>query len=261
MKNLNIKTIKDQNSGNEVSFCSYRGGIITSLKLKCKEVLYFDQETFLDKEKSVRGGIPILFPNAGELETNHIYPNLKRHGFVKNMEWEVESKESGFREIFKSNNDTENIYPFNFELSVVGNFEGDGSFTLTQEKDKNLPISMGLHPYFKVPDEEKKNIKFNFEGGNLAVEQINVWENSGTVYIDNPKIKDPKATLSIDIPDLGTLILNVSIEYEKIWIWSSLKSNFICIEPMMRGLNGLMNDPLEIKVNEPFVASLNIKLE
>ncbi|MEI7688825.1 MAG: hypothetical protein WCI91_01415 [Candidatus Nomurabacteria bacterium] len=266
MTKFNIKTVKDKSGYNEVSFCPFRGGIVTSLKLKGKEVLYFDQETFLDIEKSVRGGIPILFPNAGELENNHLYPNLKRHGFVKNMECEVESKGFGFKEVFKSNNETRNVYPFNFDLSVVGNFESDGSFTLTQEvknmeKDKNLPISMGLHPYFKVPYKEKKNIRFNFEDGLSAEEQIEIWENSGTVYLDNPKVKDPNATTNIDIPNLGTLILDISVEYQKIWIWSIPKSDFICIEPMMRGLNGLVNDPFEVKINEPFMASLNIKLK
>lgn len=265
MKDYIIKTTKDQNN-NEVSFSPSRGGMITSLKFKGKEILYFDEETFLDKDKSVRGGIPILFPNAGELEKNDIFPNLKRHGFAKNMEWKEDFRETGFKETLILNNDTKKVYPFDFDLSVSGIFEGDGSFTFIQEVknlegSKELPISMGLHPYFKVLDEEKKNIRFNFEGGDLAVEQMSVWENSGTVYIDNPKIKDPNATMNIDIPDLGTLILDVSIEYKKIWIWSIPKNNFICIEPVMRGLNGLINDPLEIKINEPFVANINIKLE
>jgi galactose mutarotase-like enzyme len=265
MINFEIKTIKEKN-GNEVSFSPSRGGMITSLKFIGKEILYFDEETFLDKEKSVRGGIPILFPNAGELEKNDIFPNLKRHGFAKSMEWKLDSREFGFKESLIFNNDTKNVYPFDFNLSVVGNFEEDGSFTFVQEvknseEGRELPISMGLHPYFKVLDEEKKDIRFNFKGGIIVKEQMSLWENSGTVYIDNPKIKDPNATVNIDIPRLGTLILDISIEYKKIWIWSIPKSDFICIEPMMRGLNGLINDPLKVKIDEPFVASVNIKLK
>ena len=43
-----------------------RGGLITEWRCKGKEILYFDQERFLDKDKSVRGGIPILFPICGD---------------------------------------------------------------------------------------------------------------------------------------------------------------------------------------------------
>ncbi len=242
------------------------GGVITSLKLKGKEILYFDQETFIDIEKSVRGGIPILFPNAGELQKNDIYPNLKRHGFAKNMEWKVEKIEDGFKETLVANEDTKNAYPYDFKLSIIGLFERDGSFTLKQEvknmeNDKELPISTGLHPYFKVPDGEKKDIKFNFEEGQIAEDKIDIWANSGTVYIDNPKTKNPEAVLNIDIPRLGTIILDISLEYEKIWIWSIPKSDFICIEPMMRGLNGLIDNPFNIKNGGVFNAYLNIKLK
>ena len=44
-----------------------RGGLITEWHSQGKELLYFDLERFMDKEKSVRGGIPILFPICGDL--------------------------------------------------------------------------------------------------------------------------------------------------------------------------------------------------
>ena len=56
-----------EGEGNEVSFSPERGGIITSLKLGGKELLYLDEETFRNPEVNVKGGIPILFPNAGPL--------------------------------------------------------------------------------------------------------------------------------------------------------------------------------------------------
>ena len=39
-----------------------RGGLITEWRSEGKDLLYFDLERFLDEDKSVRGGIPILFP-------------------------------------------------------------------------------------------------------------------------------------------------------------------------------------------------------
>ena len=47
---------------NYVMFCPERGGIITNWVSKGKEILYFDETRFQDKTKSIRGGIPILFP-------------------------------------------------------------------------------------------------------------------------------------------------------------------------------------------------------
>jgi len=66
MKEFKIITIKGPNN-NEVSFCPERGGIVTSLKLKGTEIFYLDEETFQNKNENIRGGIPILFPNMGEI--------------------------------------------------------------------------------------------------------------------------------------------------------------------------------------------------
>jgi D-hexose-6-phosphate mutarotase len=75
---LKIETVKTP-EGNEVSFCPERGGIITSIKFDGNEVLYMDDETFNNKEVNVKGGVPILFPNAGpipdEIKTDELGGN------------------------------------------------------------------------------------------------------------------------------------------------------------------------------------------
>ena len=161
-----IETIKFSKNS-EVSFCPTRGGLVTSLKLKGKEILYFDEETFNSGESSIRGGIPILFPNAGELKENTLYPNLKRHGFARDLEWASLVGVDQFTETLSANQSTKDVYPYNFRLSISGKFEENNSFTLTQEVENkeigmSLPVAMGLHPYIKVKNEDKKNIKFNF---------------------------------------------------------------------------------------------------
>lgn len=259
-KFLSLKSTDD----NEASFCPSHGGIITALKLKGKEILYFDEETFSSRESSTRGGIPILFPNAGELDENSIFPGLKRHGFARDMEWESELKENIFVEKLSSNEETRKVYPYDFRLSLSCKFEEDSSFTLSEEVentgDKEMPVAMGLHPYFRVSDKEKKNIKFNFYGGEKIKDGIEIWNNSGTLYIDNPKLKDPNAVMTVDIPQLGTILINPSLEFRKIWIWSVPSKDFICIEPIMRDLNGLLDDPKMIKPKEVFKTRVNFKL-
>jgi galactose mutarotase-like enzyme len=236
------------------------------MKLNGKEVLYLDEETFKDKNTNVKGGIPILFPNAGPLTENSLYPDLEQHGFARKLEWQGQKMGDGFKETLSSNEETKKMYPYNFRLSITGNLEKDGSFTLGQEienkeNEKEMPVSMGLHPYFKVSNDEKKNIKFDFEGGNQAEDQIEKWANGEGVSIDNPKLKDPNAVIKIIIPSLGTMIIDSPIEYKKIWVWSMPGKDFFCVEPVMRDINGLINNPKMIKSKEIFKTSVNFKLE
>jgi galactose mutarotase-like enzyme len=243
-----------------------RGGIITSLKLHDVEVLYFDQETFADTSRSVRGGIPILFPNAGAFN-DPAFPLLKQHGFARERnDWKSEKDETSFTETLIADDETRAAYPYNFKLSLSGAFQKDGSFTLEQkvenlEDEKTMPVSMGLHPYFKVKDANKGHIKFNFEGGAYIQDSITLWGNGTFVSIDNPKIKDPTAVMEIIMPELGTLILDVSAGYEKIWVWSEAGKDFICIEPVMRDPGGLVTDPYQVAPKDSIALTVNFNLK
>ncbi|HAE36957.1 MAG: Aldose 1-epimerase family protein [Candidatus Nomurabacteria bacterium GW2011_GWF2_35_66] len=257
---LKIETIKGPN-GCEVSFCPLRGGIITSLKLNGKELLFLDKETFKNKEVSVKGGIPYLFPNAGPLDPNTKFPNLAQHGFARNLEWKNENTENGFCITLVSSEETKKLYPYNFKFSIKGSFNEDSSFTMETEienleENEDMPISMGLHPYFNVSNEEKKNIKFNFEGGKYVEEQIESWANGKAISIENPGVP-----IEVEIPGLGTSVIDLSKEFKRIWVWSMSGKDFVCIEPVMRDKNGLLNNPELIKPKDTFKASVNFKLD
>jgi galactose mutarotase-like enzyme len=139
--------------GREISFSPERGGIITSLKLGGKELLYFDVGTFNDRTKNVKGGIPILFPNAGPIE-HPDFPGLKQHGFARDAGWRIdEMNEQSFAESLRSDPTTFEKYPYDFLLSMQGKFKDDGSFTISQAvknegADRAMPVSMGLPPLF-----------------------------------------------------------------------------------------------------------------
>ena len=261
---LKIEKIEGPQNG-EVYYCPERGEIITSIKLGGKEILYLDEETFNNINTNVKGGIPILFPNAGPITENHEFPNLAQHGFARNSKWQNEKVKNGFKGVLLSNEETKKMYPYDFKLSVLGSFEEDGLFTFRQEvenkeENRELSLSMGLHPYFKVPNNEKNNIKFNFEGGRFIEEQVEIWANGGAISVDNPKTKDPNAIMEVIIPSLGSLIIDASGEYQKIWIWSMKGRDFVCVEPVMRNANGLVDDPERVKPRETFSAKVNFKL-
>jgi len=81
----------DQN--NYIKFCPERGGVITNWVSDGKEILYFDEKRFMDNTKSIRGGIPILFPICGNLNTSSSvfgtdYLQLTQHGFARDLQWQ-----------------------------------------------------------------------------------------------------------------------------------------------------------------------------
>jgi galactose mutarotase-like enzyme len=258
---LKIETLKGPEE-NEASLCSKRGGIITSIKLRGKEILRQDPNDFKDPNFKVRGGIPIMFPNAGPLKEGGPYPLLKQHGFARSSEWDIDRNGEGGElvEKIEANEDTKKSFPYDFLLRMKIKAEEDGSISLIQEvtnreKVKDMPVSMGLHPYFQVPEENKKEILASLIGEDDADKKFEEWLNGGTISIDNP------GDLGLIIPGVGTIRMNVSEEYKKIWIWTQLNQDFICVEPVMRDVEGLTEDPELIEPGENILGRVNFSLE
>jgi galactose mutarotase-like enzyme len=260
-----IETIRTSD-GRESSFSPERGGIITSLKLNGKELLYLDPDTFNDRSKNVKGGIPILFPNAGPIE-HPDYPQLKQHGFARTTPWNIDSmNEHGFIESLRSDETTHNQYPHDFSLFLKGNFENGSAFSIVQgvkneNADRAMPVAMGLHPYFRVPTDRKGDVKFNFPGGDKAQQQIEQWGNGKAVSLANPSTVKNHIPMHLEIPELGTLVLTASPEYQRIWIWSMKDMDFICVEPVMRDSGGLVNNPELVQPGQTLAPEVKIELQ
>lgn len=284
MKNFENKPVlenKIEYNNNELTFCPKKGGLIKSMKIekggetgdkKVVELFYFDEERFNDLNKSDRGGAPVLFPMAGPKTEEGPFSKLNQHGFARDLPWEILKNENGkFVEILKSNDETTEDYPYNFELRMKSEINEGGDITLTQEVEntgtKEMPVSMGLHPYFNVPEEDKENIKFNFSGGKDLEEKIQKWlvldkqDKDYGAFME--RIDNPGEEIEMNIPGIGTIKMDISKEYEKVWIWTERGSKFICIEPVMRDNdNGeIVGGPEMVKGGETFSASVKYSLE
>ncbi len=254
--------------GSGLSYCIERGGIVTSLRLGGKEVLYLEEATLRNPTANVRGGIPILFPNAGPIDHDRFH-GLKQHGFARTSSDWVGAQDPtgrGFYNSLLATEATREIYPYDFLCALRAHLEDDGSVTLTQEVTNrevygNLPVAMGLHPYFKVPARAKTAIKFDFPGGKEIEAAAYQWTNGTSFSIANPVVEHPDTDLRIVIPSLGTLVMKVSPEYKRIWIWSLPDKDFVCIEPVMRDAGGLVDDPKLVLPGKTYSASLNLRLE
>jgi len=113
----------DQN--NYIKFCPERGGVITNWVSDGTEILYFDEKRFMDKTKSIRGGIPILFPICGNLNTSISvfgidYLQLTQHGFARDSQWQYSFNENkkSLCLFLNESKKTKKYYPFDFELRI-----------------------------------------------------------------------------------------------------------------------------------------------
>ncbi len=154
--------LNDRSAGSRVEVVPQRGGIITSWQVRGQELLYFDADRFADPSKSIRGGIPILFPICGDLPEDTYTDGdtsyaLKRHGFARDLPWTVgdrvtQDKVSLTLEL-TSNDRTRAVYPFDFHLAFTYQLQGntlDIQQCVTNRGDRPMPFSLGLHPYFSI---------------------------------------------------------------------------------------------------------------
>ena len=148
----------DQN--NYIKFCPERGGVITNWVSDGKEILYFDEKRFMDKTKSIRGGIPILFPICGNLNTSSSvfgkeYLQLTQHGFARDLKWQhvFNKNEKSLCLLLNESKQTKKYYPFDFQLRIEVNLKInflEFEITIDNNTEIFMPINFGLHPYFNV---------------------------------------------------------------------------------------------------------------
>ena len=158
----------EKDKENFLEYCPSRGGLITNITLSSQEILYFDQERFFDGRKSVRGGIPILFPICGNLNESRLlfgtnYLNLKQHGFARDLEWkhEINYLQKSLRLSLSDSDFTWNYYPYSFSLLIdliLNKNSFDFQIIINNKSDSYMPVNFGLHPYFNISNFQ--NIKF-----------------------------------------------------------------------------------------------------
>ena len=152
-------------SGDRLRVVPERGGLVTEWLCNGRDMLYFDQERYADPAKSIRGGIPVLFPICGNLP-NDCLPlasgdfTLKQHGFARDLPWQIAllADQSGVMLSLEDSADTRKAYPFGFRIQMEirplnAALEISISICNSSEAETEpMPFSFGLHPYFNVSD-------------------------------------------------------------------------------------------------------------
>ena len=151
-------------SGDQLRVVPERGGLVVGWRCSGEERLYFDAERFADPSKSVRGGIPVLFPVCGNLPGNElVLPqgrfSMPQHGFARDLPWDLVELEGGdgIRLTLRDSPATHSAYPFLFQLSLDYQLEPDALAIRAVVEHRAgaaeagpMPFALGLHPYLQV---------------------------------------------------------------------------------------------------------------
>ena len=259
-KNENIY-IFQLDKKNFIKFCPERGGLITNWVSDEKEILYFDEKRFIDKTKSIRGGIPILFPICGNLDIPNSlfgknYKQLMQHGFARDLQWQycLNDKRNSLTLTLQDSKKTKIYYPYSFELKIDVSIKVNClkfEIIIKNKTNSEMPINFGLHPYFNISDFKNLNFidnpischdqKNNFLRNTFdELKNINngidllMYTSGRSSFRDN--FFKRQVTLIHPSPfDLGV-------------IWSDPPRKMVCLEPWTSPRNSLVNGLRKISI-------------
>ena len=271
VENNIFRLIRDKS--NYINFCPDRGGLITDWTSNGKKILYFDKNRFLNKNLSIRGGIPILFPICGNIEEGLTifgseYKRLPQHGFARDLAWKFEfnQKKESLNLSMKDNQFTQQYFPFSFEIKIDVFIKLNYlmyEIEIFNNSNYQMPINFGLHPYFNISD--FKNIKFEDYPLVCIDQKIN-----SLIFTKNALMNIHKGidilmyaygSLSFTDYVFGRKITLInSYPFDLNVIWSDPPRKMICMEPWTSPRNSLINGFRKFLIPSKSSKSLKTKI-
>jgi len=201
---------------------------------------------------------PVLFPVCGGLNNDkYSYEGkeytLPRHGFARTSLFDVEYAD-GEKVVFllKSNAETRENYPFEFEFRMKYSLEGDTlcvEYEVVNTDSKKIYFSFGGHDAYSCP-EGVSNYTLVFEkeesldstllvGPVLGHETMNFGKNTTELKLKDEffeldtlaflNLKSKKAWLRNDLTGER---LGISFEdFDYLMVWTKVGAKFLCLEP------------------------------
>ena len=237
-----------------------RGGLITEWISQGKDILYFDLDRFMDKDKSVRGGIPILFPICGDLSEGYQVGDkkylLRQHGFARDLPWSISLKKDKLGISLKliDTDISRSYFPFFFTLQMDVTLKENSlqiSVKIHNQSKEIMPFGFGLHPYFQVSNLQKVKIdglpgkcidQTNMKVTN-ASDQLRILD-KGVDFLSYPsrsvKLFDSLSRNVIELIHQEPMDTNV--------IWTDPPRQMVCIEPWTSPRNSLVTGDRKLEV-------------
>ncbi len=213
---------------------------------------------------------PVLFPIVGKVKNNEYTFNgnkysLGQHGFARDLDFKIVVKTlDSIKHILKSDPQTKERYPFDFEFRVTHTLENKTlkvSWEVTNTGDSDMYFSVGAHPAFNVPVAgsganksdyylylEKSNgapLTYKLlEGGKGTVDdekQYTIEDDNGYVRVSEKLFENDALIFdenklqkaSICHPDKSPYVTIEAKGFPAFGIWTPPMKNapFICLEP------------------------------
>ncbi len=260
---------------NYIKFCPERGGVITNWVSENNEIIYLDEKRFLDRGKSIRGGIPILFPICGNLNISNSlfgkkYLQLPQHGFARDLPWQysLNKKEKSLCLVLQDSEITRKYYPFDFEVRIEVTLKInclEFKINIENKTKSEMPINFGLHPYFNISD--FKNLEFFDYPLNCQDQKrnilINTLEDLKNIHNGIDLLMYSSGKISFrDTIFKRQVTLNHPYPFDLGVIWSNPPRQMICLEPWTSPRNSLVDGLRKIlippNVSQTFDASIEI---
>ncbi|MGZ4161732.1 MAG: aldose epimerase family protein, partial [Neobacillus sp.] len=233
-----------------------RGGIIIGFGVNGEETLFLNKETLYNPDKNIRGGIPILFPISGQLDNGEYEWDgkvfqMKNHGVARNQSWEIiatkaDQDQASITLCLKSNEETKNEYPFDFELIFTYTLNEAGLEIHQQyinHSESSMPMYPGFHPYFKTTYKDLSYVtdaKTYLDYNDMAVKEM-----EGSLDLTEKKeslalLDAAKREIEFELPDRQKMIrLTYGEEFKYVVLWTEKGQDFVCVEPWMALTNEL----------------------
>lgn len=226
---------------------------------------------------------PVLFPNVGKTYKNRVLINgtqypTSQHGFARdNVFTCIEAAKERASFMFRSSEETKEVYPFDFELHInykLNKKELTVEWQVKNCGDETMYFTIGGHPAFrfakpeetkadyvlKVPGKEKlEYVLIDISCGCANVDEVHTLQLSGETYplsdelfakdalvVDNGQIEEAWLCHKDGTPYVGVR----SEGFPNYGIWSVEGAPFVCLEPWMgRCDNAGFNAELSEKPN------------
>jgi galactose mutarotase-like enzyme len=224
------------------------GAIVTGVTVGGRELLFMDRSTLTDPAKSVRGGIPLLFPFAGRLDGDrlvHAGTTMKQHGFARNKPWQVAERRAEVLHLaLEDDAETRAAYPHAFRVDYVITLLPAGielELRIHNRGTTPMPVAPGWHPYFPCPSAAKPRVRPN------DVPQLDAGRFTPDAEFDFGVTAPAAGRATFDIPELGVLSLGFAPELRFLQCWGLPGRDFICLEPFL-GPNNTINTDARLDV-------------
>ncbi|KAJ9080487.1 hypothetical protein DSO57_1024412 [Entomophthora muscae] len=158
----------DSNGVQSSAKIDLKGATVISWVVNGQEILFLSSKADRTSKKAIRGGIPLVFPQFGKVESPNPVATLPQHGFARISQWKLDEENSSEASEFISVSfslDSSDLkeqhsdlaeswaYPFTLTYTVcLSAFSLSTTLKVCTTSEKELPITPLLHSYFATED-------------------------------------------------------------------------------------------------------------